>query len=302
MTNPKVSIIVPVYNSEAFLRKCMDSVVNQTLKDIEIICVNDGSTDNSADILDEYAQKDNRIVIITKPNGGLSSARNSAIEIIKGEYVGFCDSDDTVDLDFYEKLYEAAKRTNSDIACASIYRTDINKPFFVVAKEKTYNKNSKKYIAADMPNCSYVWNKIYKTEKIKKYNCYFKDGIYYEDMPWAFRTFYLLGQMVTVPKVRYHYMINPSSIVKQVSDKHKRDYAESVEYIQDFTYKYNIKTNIKSWNGKFTNRYDIYFLGLKLLRVDEFKFTKAYYLFGKIYIAQVRKFANIDFIEEPKQF
>ena len=107
MNNIKVSVIVPVYNCEKYLKKCLDSLVNQTLKDIEIICVNDGSTDNSGRILEEYT--DSRIKIITKENGGLSSARNAGIAVAKGEYLGFVDSDDWVDLDFYEKLYNTAK-------------------------------------------------------------------------------------------------------------------------------------------------------------------------------------------------
>ena len=91
---PKVSVIIPVYNVEKYLKQCLDSVVNQTLKDIEIICVNDGSTDNSLEILEEYAQKDNRIIIISQENQGQSVARNIALEKATGEYVGFVDSDD----------------------------------------------------------------------------------------------------------------------------------------------------------------------------------------------------------------
>ena len=111
----KVSIIVPVYNIEKYLAKCLDSLINQTLEDIEIICVNDGSTDNSAEILNEYAQKDCRIKIINQDNAGLSAARNTGINAANGEYIGYVDSDDWIDLNFYEKLYNAAKDTDADI-------------------------------------------------------------------------------------------------------------------------------------------------------------------------------------------
>ena len=117
-----VSIIVPVYNCAQFLNRCMDSLVNQTLKDIEIICINDGSTDNSPEILQEYAAKDSRIKIINKENGGLSSARNRGLAAAQGEYLGFVDSDDWVDLDFFEKLYNAAKKYDTDIATGGIIR------------------------------------------------------------------------------------------------------------------------------------------------------------------------------------
>ena len=112
----KVSIIIPVYNTEKYLRKCLDSVCNQTLQDIEIICVNDCSTDDSLEILKEYASNDNRIKIINfTENKGVAIARNTAIEQAKGEYIGFVDSDDYVDLDFYEKLYNAAKSENAEL-------------------------------------------------------------------------------------------------------------------------------------------------------------------------------------------
>lgn len=115
----KVSIIIPVYNSGKYLRKCLDSVCCQTLQDIEIICVNDCSSDNSLDILQEYAQFDNRIKIINfEQNKGVSAARNAGLEIAKGEYLGFVDSDDYIDLDFYEKLYHKAQDEKSDIAKA----------------------------------------------------------------------------------------------------------------------------------------------------------------------------------------
>ena len=103
---PKVSVIIPVYNVEKYLRQCLDSVVNQTLKDIEIICIDDGSTDNSLNILKEYAQKDNRIKIISKKNGGLSSARNAGLKFATGEFVGFVDSDDYIERETYENAVE----------------------------------------------------------------------------------------------------------------------------------------------------------------------------------------------------
>ena len=125
---PKVSVIIPVYNVEKYLSECLDSVVNQTLKDIEIICVNDGSPDGSAAILEEYAQKDNRIKVITQENRGLSEARNSGLKIASGEYIAFLDSDDYIDLKFFEQLYKRGIESNSDVVvCENIYRFSGNK-------------------------------------------------------------------------------------------------------------------------------------------------------------------------------
>ena len=112
---PKVSIIVPVYNTEPWLRECMDSLVNQTLKEIEIICVDDGSPDNCGKILDEYAKKDTRIIVIHQKNQGVSAARNAGLDVASGEYITFVDSDDYVDLNTYEKMYNLAKKDEIDI-------------------------------------------------------------------------------------------------------------------------------------------------------------------------------------------
>lgn len=126
---PKVSVIIPVYNTEKFLRKCLDSVCNQTLQDIEIICINDCSTDGSLEILREYAGKDNRIKLIELlENCGAAKARNIGIDIAEGEYLGFVDSDDFIDLDFYKKLYGKAKETDADAVKGKLYLYDIIKP------------------------------------------------------------------------------------------------------------------------------------------------------------------------------
>lgn len=118
---PKVSVIIPVYNTAKYLRKCLDSVCNQTLSDIEIICVNDCSTDNSFEILKEYSSKDKRIKLIDfKENKGAAVARNAGIDETKGEYIGFVDSDDFIDLDFYEKLYNKATETGADVAKSNL--------------------------------------------------------------------------------------------------------------------------------------------------------------------------------------
>ena len=122
VVNPKVSVIVPAYNVESFIEKCLTTLVLQTLKDIEIIVINDGATDSTPEIISEFAAIDSRIKVINKQNGGLSSARNAGLEVARGEYIGFVDSDDWVDEDFYEKLYTTAKNRQCDIACATIVR------------------------------------------------------------------------------------------------------------------------------------------------------------------------------------
>ena len=117
---PKVSAIIPVYNVEKYLRECLDSVINQTLKDIEIICVDDGSTDNSGKIIDEYATKDKRIVVIHKANGGYGHSCNKGLDKVRGEYTAILEPDDFVDEHMYEDLYNYAKQYDVDIVKANL--------------------------------------------------------------------------------------------------------------------------------------------------------------------------------------
>ena len=118
----KVSVIIPVYNVEDYLEKCLDSVINQTLKDIEIIVVNDGSPDNSQKIIDKYRKKDKRIISVMKENGGQASARNLGIKKSHGEFLCFVDSDDWIELDMLEVLYNNAKENHSDIVTCDYFR------------------------------------------------------------------------------------------------------------------------------------------------------------------------------------
>ena len=119
---PKVSIIVPTYNVENYLRECMDSIVGQTLKDIEIICINDGSTDKSLEILKNYAAKDPRIIIVDKKNEGYGVGMNIGLERASGEYIGIVEPDDFVPANMYEDLYNAAKKNDLDFVKADFYR------------------------------------------------------------------------------------------------------------------------------------------------------------------------------------
>lgn len=119
---PKVSVIIPVYNVEPFLARCLDSVVGQTLREIEIVCVDDGSPDRSIDILRRYAAGDNRIRVISQENRGLGGARNRGFDAATGEYILFVDSDDWIDPAYCERLYEAARATGADVACASMLK------------------------------------------------------------------------------------------------------------------------------------------------------------------------------------
>lgn len=163
---PKVSVIIPVYNAEAYLERCLESVCNQTLKDIEIICVDDCSTDASSKILGEYAKKyKNLIFCHHKENQGESEARNSGVSLAKGEYLGFVDNDDEIDLNFYEKLYNKAKEKDSDIVKGQAVEIsyDGHKHFI---KQLAENGNKMLFL-------TYWWTAIYKRSLIVENNISF---------------------------------------------------------------------------------------------------------------------------------
>lgn len=277
---PKVSIIIPVYNTEKYLRECLDSVVSQTLKDIEIICINDGSTDNSLQILKEYAQNDNRIKIIDKENGGISFARNTGLQSATGKYVGFVDSDDWIELNFYEKLYNTAIKYGADIALTEIIRTNNNRHFFNLKKEKFADNTQKKFKLAKIPQYNYVWNKIYNREKLLKINIPFEEGIAFEDINWSPRVLYYMGRLVTVPDTKYFYRYNSVSIVNSMKDtlddKKRLDFLYASLCAFKFAQDNNIRIKPCMFNGFKCTKYKIF--GMTLLKRYNFLHSKLVYI------------------------
>lgn len=181
MENIKVSIILPVYNVAPYLRECLESAINQSLKDIEIICINDGSTDNSLDILKEYAQNDNRIKIINKKNGGVSAARNAGLDNARGKYIAFLDGDDRLEPDGLETAFNEAEENNSDIVIFNYYDVGINneKASPLLFWLKSF-KNNPQIPYRQLSYLQYTcWNKLYKNEFISKYNIRFYTNIKY---------------------------------------------------------------------------------------------------------------------------
>lgn len=276
---PAISVIVPVYNTQKFLEKCLESIINQTFKDIEIICINDGSTDNSMSILNDYSEKDSRIKIINQKNAGLSCARNTGINNAKGEYIGFVDSDDWIDLDFFEKLYNAAKNYDADIASAGIKRVRSYKwKYHLKIKEEEVTENTdRKFVLCDVPEKCYVWNKIYRLGKIKQFSLYFEAGIYFEDRCFTCEALSKLKRLVVVPDTYYNYWTNPNSIVKSKSTKKTQDAKYTNEKMMKILKLNNI--NLEHYAEKIKK---IKFLGLTILKIKIFKHKKQYILFNQI--------------------
>lgn len=207
MCNPLVSISVPVYNADKYLRQCLDSLVNQTLKEIEIVIVNDGSTDGSEKICREYAEKDSRIVLICKENGGLATARQVALESASGDYFCACDSDDWVEPTMYERLYEKAKESNADIVmCDSWSEYPDSKK---TRHSYSYRLEDRIDLLDDALNGLFpcqVWNKMFKRELFEKYAISWEPKINLgEDFLIMLKILQHPVKLEYLPETLYHY-------------------------------------------------------------------------------------------------
>ena len=236
----KISVIIPVYNSEKYISECLDSVIDQSLKDIEIICVNDGSEDNSLNILNEYASKDNRIKVISQPHtvNGAGSARNRGIEIARGKYISFVDSDDYIEPNFLQKMYEVAEEYDADIACSGIIRETENENKIQLKFEEikvSDNPDDNLKVSKSLPY-PYPWNKIYKREFIVSYGIKYVEDIYYEDYIFTPLVITKAEKLISVPDVFYHYMERKDSVTSTKSnikdlDKQKAFYMGKKYYL-----------------------------------------------------------------------
>ena len=214
MAGPLISVIIPVYNVEKYLEKCINSVIGQTYKNIEIIIVDDGSTDKSGLICDFFAGKDTRIVVIHKVNGGLSSARNAGLDIAKGDYIGFVDSDDWIEPDMYECLLCNMLKENADISVCGVYYSRENKT--KTDKDTTSYCVLSRYeaICSTVRNNGlikvYAWNKLYSRHVFEKLR--FPEGKTYEDWYTILPAIDAAKIIVVSMQPKYHYLKRPGSI------------------------------------------------------------------------------------------
>lgn len=217
MTHPKVSVIIPVYNLEKYLGRCLGSVRSQTLKDIEIVCINDGSTDRSLDILQEYERVDPRIIIINKENEGQGTARNIGIDAANGEYIGFVDGDDWIEPEMYEKMYENAQKHDLDIQICTVRFVDDR------GRDRNIQCDYDRYIGSRFRDESMIFdrnhiideiftlnrfgcvNKLYNIRFLRKNNIFFSSQKYMEDLIFHFQTFLRAERISIIRKPFYKY-------------------------------------------------------------------------------------------------
>ena len=228
MQKPKVSVIIPIYNVEQYLRKCLDSVCNQTLEDIEIICINDCSPDNSLEILKEYQKNDNRIKIIDfNENKGSAVARNTGMEQAKGEYIGFIDPDDWIDLDFYEKLYNKAKDCSSDLVIGNI-KTVLN-------KKEIKNNNDFQIFSKERVFYGLFQLGLYKRDLLSKYSIKFLEGCMIgEDRLLPIKACYYTRNFQIVEDVFYNQLTRDNSATKNINERKILDFIRSTKLVIEF--------------------------------------------------------------------
>ena len=216
---PKISVIVPVYKCEKYLVAGVDSILNQTFSDFEIILVDDGSPDNSGALCDEYAKKDSRIVVIHKKNGGLSSARNAGLDVAKGDYIAFIDSDDWVDKSFIETLLNAIESENADMSACKFCRTKgdeatreyFNEDVKVITEDKFFG------VFTENSYAGYACNKLFKNTIIKNNNLRFDETIFNgEDFPFTTEYVYYVSKIAYVEKDLYYYFFRETGIMNTI--------------------------------------------------------------------------------------
>ena len=213
---PKVSVIVPFYNVENYKEKCLETLVNRTLKDIEIILVNDGSKDRSIDIVNKFLkQYPEKIVYLEKENGGLSDARNFGIPHAKGEYITFLDSDDYVEKDMYENMYELAKKEDSDMVECDFYWEYPDK---LKTDEGTIYHGKKEMIEKVRV---VAWNKLIKKEILEKSDVKFPKGLRYEDVEFTYKLVPYIEKVSFLKKPCVHYVQREGSISNKQNERNK---------------------------------------------------------------------------------
>ena len=254
----KVSVIVPFYNVEKYIDKCLNSLVNQTLEDIEIIIVNDGSKDNSENIAKKYASKyKNKIIYLEKENGGLSDARNYALPYATGEYIAFLDSDDYVEFDMDKQMYEKAKKENADIVeCDFLWEYHNER---IESKGRTYNDKHDILLNARVV----AWNKLIKRELIEKTKVKFPYGLRYEDVEFFYKLIPYINKLEIVNKSFVHYVQRDNSISNSQNSRTK----EIIDILDNVIDYYKKNSIYEEYKNELEYNYARYLLCSSFLRM-----------------------------------
>lgn len=255
---PKVSIVVPIYNVEKYLEKCLNTLINQTLSDIQIILVNDGSSDNSGKIAKEFQKKyPEKIIYLEKENGGLSDARNFGILHATGEYIAFLDSDDYVELSIYEEMYNLAKKENSDMVECDFYWEYPEKSKQDIGHIYEGKKEMLEKVRV------VAWNKLIKRDVLEEAQVWFPKGYRYEDVEFTYKLIPYLEKVSFLKKPYIHYMQREGSISNSQNERTKEIF-EVLEHVIEF---YKEKELYEEYKTQLEYLYTRYLLCSSLLRM-----------------------------------
>jgi cytidyltransferase-like protein len=273
---PKISTIVPVYKIAPWLGQCLESLIRQSYKNLEIIIVDDGSPDNSAQVYEKYAAADSRIKIIKQPNTGVSVARNNGLAAATGDYVHFMDGDDWLDLDYYEKMISGIVNADADIAASGINKINDTAPNIEYKSEVILLNLQEKLTLLKLPRDSFSWRYLFRRDFLMHNNLHFPPGmIMREDTVFMLQCVRASGRLVIVPHVMYNYLQRPGSAWKQNSDKNAEDYRYADRFASDFFHDNQVS------GYYYSPRVRTYILlGIKLAKVVTSGDTSRYYLFG----------------------
>lgn len=251
-----ISVVIPVYNVEKYLSECLDSVINQTYKNLQIILVDDGSTDSSGKICDEYAEKDDRITVVHQSNAGAGAAKNTGLELIDGDYFSIIDSDDYIELDMYEKMVNSLEKYNSDIAQCLFRNVFVNDSFDRKYKIKdNYPKvlTSKKFLSELLYDWKYAifWNKLFKSSLLKEIR--FPVGRKIDDEFFTYKLVCNAKKVVNIDNILYNYRMRKTSVMNENNtDRLIYDridcFIERYNYVSDIYPSLKKKYNLKLYD------------------------------------------------------
>lgn len=254
--NPKITVIIPIYNGAKYIAQCLESILYQTYRDIEIIVVNDGSTDKSEIIVKQYP-----VNLITQKNAGVSVARNVGLKAALGDYIHFLDVDDWISIDFYERMMHALMLTNSDIACCNVDN--------FIPRRSTNLKHSlllsdtqDKFIITNAARYGYVWRYIFKKTFLFENNLLFKEGQLGEDTPFSMMAILKSNRLITVPEAVYYYRRRDDSICHTNDSKLKQKRHTGWKNVKEFRLKFALEHHIELpgvRTGKFSRYIDKWF-------------------------------------------
>ncbi len=313
----KISVIVPVYNVEKYLTECIESICSQSLEDLEIICVNDGSTDNSLDILNDFAKQDKRIIVINKANSGYGHTINMGLNAATGEYIGIIESDDFADKNMFEDLYKLAKDNDADIAKGDWFNYWSKNKFARknnrISSAKAFQlTNSKKDKSLLRINPS-VWSAVYKREFLNKYNIRFLEtpGASYQDLAFSFKVFAMAERVILTDKAYLYYrQDNMNSSVKSKTKVYCvcDEYDEIDRFLEEYPqlkFEFKVQEEINRYNGYVSS----------VLRIDDavkpefvkvfsehFKEEYATGLLGNEFFKKINKKEFLTLINNPEKY